>query len=133
MTENDGIVPGFDDEETSGLEMALEAPAGVRPRLVVRLSGEIGPYNAHGFKNRIMRAIDAGYAELILDMREVGYIASPGIGALTAFLQATRPRGGDIVLVGTSARVYEAIELLGFSHFLKSAPTVEEALGMFKA
>jgi anti-anti-sigma factor len=133
MAGNDEIVPGFDDEETEGLEITLEAPSGDGVRLVVLLSGEIGPYNAYSFKNRVMRAIDSGFVELILDMREVGYIASPGIGALTAFLRATRPRGGDIVLVGMSARVYEAIELLGFSQFLKSASTVEEAIGVLGA
>jgi len=133
MEGNDGIVPGFDAEETEGLEMTLDARPGKGPRLLVALSGEIGPYNAYGFKSRIMRAIDAGFAELILDMREVRYISSAGIGALTVFLQATKRRGGDLVLVGTSARVYEAIELLGFSQFLKTASTIEEADALLSA
>lgn len=133
MTPNDTLVPGFDDEQTEGLDMTIEAPTGKPPRLVVSISGEIGPYNAYGFKNRVLKAIDAGFVEVILDMSEVGYIASPGIGALTVFLQATRRRDGDVVLAGTSARVYEAIELLGFSQFLKSVPTVEEAMRLLGA
>ncbi|MFW6223263.1 MAG: STAS domain-containing protein, partial [Spirochaetota bacterium] len=70
--------------------------------------------------------------KLIFHCSGLNYVSSTGIGSFTAFLQAVKPRGGDLVLLEIQPKVYEVFQLLGFSQFFNIKDNLDEAVEFFK-
>ena len=129
---NNDIVPGFDEEKDESLRIKLQRVDGIADALVLYLSGYIDTYNSNFFQKRINRAVEAGYHKLIFNCSGLTYVSSTGIGSFTAFLQAVKPRGGDIVLLEIQPRVYEVFQLLGFSQFFTIRDSLDDAVQYFQ-
>ena len=131
MSNNNDIVPGFDEEKDESLKIRLYKPEGTDNCLVINLTGYIDTYNSNFFQKRINRAIEAGFARLIFNCSGLNYVSSTGIGSFTAFLKAVKPRNGDLVLLEIQPKVYEVFQLLGFAQFFNIKDNVDEAIEFF--
>ncbi len=84
---------------------------------------------SHEFKNRIQEAIHGLGGRVIVDLTNVTFIDSSGLGALISALKALRANGGDLVLCSMSAQVrtvFEITRLLRvFEVFEGSGPALE--------
>ncbi len=133
MSNNNDIVPSFDEERDESLKIKLQRPAsGAEGVLILYLNGYIDTYNSNFFQKRVNRAIEAGYTKLIFHCSGLTYVSSTGIGSFTAFLKAVKPRGGDLVLLEIQPKVYEVFQLLGFSQFFHIKDNLDEAIDFFK-
>jgi anti-sigma B factor antagonist len=85
----------------------------------VRLSGEVvvvelqGKLSA-GLGDQILREtfaelLDSGHRRLLLDLSQVSFIDSAGVGELVAGLRAARRVGGDVKLLNASERVHSTL------------------------
>jgi anti-anti-sigma factor len=128
---NNDVVCGFDDEKDENLNIRLQQVPGVEGCLVLLLDGYIDTYNSDYFQKRIKRAIDAGFIRLIFNCGKLNYVSSTGIGSFTSFLKTVKPRGGDLVLLEISSKVYEVIQLLGFSPFFNIKNSLDESVNFF--
>ena len=131
MTNND-IVNGFDDEKDESLKISLQKANDVEGCLVLHLTGYIDTYNSNYFQKRVQKAIEAGFIRLIFHCRGLNYVSSTGIGSFTSFLKATKPRGGDLVLLEIQPKVYEVFQLLGFSQFFTIKDNLEDSVNFFR-
>ena len=104
-----GSIPGFDDDKDGSLRILLEIVDGmerIEGCLKLTLVGYIDTYNSNSFQKRINLVLGAGFVRLIFDFGSLHYVSSTGIGSFTAFREAVKPRGGDLVLVGMQPKVY---------------------------
>jgi anti-anti-sigma factor len=84
---------------------------GVVQRL--RLIGEMDAGTVEIFRNAIAELKEAGAERVILDLGELDFIDSTGLGALVAAHKRFREAGGDLVLSGVRPRVAKLLELTG--------------------
>jgi anti-sigma B factor antagonist len=83
----------------------------------------------------LRRAIDGlieqGRVSLILNLQEVVYIDSAGLGFLVSKYVSLHRRGGDLKLVSMTPRVAHVLEITRLSSVFASCPSEEEALRQF--
>ena len=68
---------------------------------------------------------------VVVNMAEVPYIDSAGLGSLVSGLSAIKKSGGALVLSDVQPRVAQLLELTNLTGVLKSFPTEREALQFF--
>lgn len=132
MTNNNNLIPGFNEEKDDSLKIILESVEGISNCMTIYLNGYIDTYNSSYFQKQISKVVDAGYVNLIFNCAALNYVSSTGIGSFTAFLKMVKPKGGDIVLFETQAKVYEVFQLLGFSQFFNIKDSLQDAVEFFK-
>jgi len=132
MSNNNNLVPGFNDEKDDSLKITLEKMNDVDNGLVIYLNGYIDTYNSSFFQKRISKVVEAGFVNLIFNCSALNYVSSTGIGSFTAFLKMIKPKGGDIVLLEIQPKVYEVFQLLGFSQFFNIKDSLQDAINFFK-
>jgi anti-sigma B factor antagonist len=100
--------------------------------LVLSLEGEImGGEDSKPLQDRVYRAIREGSPFIVLDMKQVNWINSSGLGVLMACLTTLRGSGGDIRLVHASDRVRRPIEITRLDNVLLMFDSLDEALKNF--
>lgn len=94
----------------------------------VRITGYLDAHTVDAFEQTIEELLDHPCNKFILDLGELGYISSAGIGALMLFLQQLRRRDGDLVLLNPAPKVLKVLDLLGFTRVFTIAQDREDAL-----
>ena len=131
MSNNDNLVPGFNEEKDESLKINLERITDISEGLVLYLNGYIDTYNSSFFQKKVSKVVEAGYTKLIFNCSALNYVSSTGIGSFTVFLKTVKPKGGDVVLVEIQPKVYEVFQLLGFSQCFTIKQTSEEVIAYF--
>jgi anti-sigma B factor antagonist len=71
--------------------------------------------------------IVAGYTRVVVDLSNVEFIDSSGLGALVGCLKAARQAGGDLRIAGPNKQVTMVLQLSNLDRVLKSYHTAEDA------
>ncbi len=96
----------------------------VNGQRVLRLDGPLTLTNIFQFQT-LVRADRT--CSLIVDLSNVPYVDSAGIGALVG-AQLSRQQSGTLTLIGVSPRVRDALHITRVEQFLRIADTVEQAV-----
>lgn len=64
-------------------------------------------------RDRLVGLIDAGTADVTVDLAGLDFIDSTGLHVLISALKRLRASGGDLVLRGVTARATKVLELTG--------------------
>ena len=83
--------------------------------------------NAHDMVDTISRALAMGYKYLIIDMHQLEFISSAGVGSILGSVEASREAGGDIILCNVSESIRAILDVLDLTDFLTIAASVNEA------
>ena len=132
MDNNNGVIPGFDNDKDDSLTISLRKAEGIPRGMFIYLSGYIDTYNSSFFQKQITKVIEAGYTNVVFNCSSLNYVSSTGIGSFTVFLKIVKPKGGDIVLLNIQPKVYEVFQLLGFSQFFNIKESLEDAIDFFR-
>ena len=100
-------------------------PGGVA---VVRLVGRLDLPVAPAVKDRLAQAVADGSPRLVVDLGEVSFVDSSGLGALIGGLKAARLRGGDLRIARPADQARLILGLTTLDRVLQVHGTVEEAL-----
>jgi anti-sigma B factor antagonist len=68
------------------------------------------------------------YGDIVLQLDEVEFIDSSGLGALVRLMQAGRAKGGDLKLSGVPAKIRKALEMTSLLSQFETYDTIEEAI-----
>jgi anti-sigma B factor antagonist len=90
---------------------------------VLSLSGELDMATAPALRQAIVGAVSDGATDLVLDLGEVSFCDSVGLGIIVGGLKRARSHGGDLRLRSVPARLAETLTLTG----LDRAITVESS------
>ncbi len=83
--------------------------------------------NAHEMTEAICRAQEEGVKNIVIDMGEMEFLSSAGVGSILGTVEISRDMGGDIVLCGPSEKIVHILEVLDLRDYLtiKSRDEVE--------
>ena len=95
--------------------------------IVIQVSDILDNTNACEMTEAFKAANAAGYRHVILDMSEVCFISSTGVGCILGALGTFRSRGGDIVLCNLQGRIMHILEVLDLCNYLSIASDVAAA------
>lgn len=81
---------------------------------VLELDGELDAHTASQLEDMLKKLINQDQHKIIVNCRELDYIASAGLGVFMAYIEDVREEGGDIKLTNMNKKVYNVFDLLGF-------------------
>lgn len=99
--------------------------------VVFHLSGHLNAASAPAAEQAMQDSIAAGRANLLADLRDLGYISSAGIQAFINVAVACRAEGGDLRLVSPAPIVAKVLDLSGVSQSIQVFETLDEAVASF--
>ena len=108
----------------SHLELERAAGSGA-DRLILELKGNLSLETVHNF---IQAARPEKAALLVLNMSEVSFLDSAGVGALVQLFVHRRGLGKSFALSGLSKQSHAVMEVAGLTKLLPIHNSVEEAL-----
>jgi anti-sigma B factor antagonist len=99
-------------------------------RTILRLKEErLDAHNSGDLRDAILKLLEAGISHLIVDLSEVRFIDSSGLGALLSGYKNATLRSGSFVLAGLQPRVQSMFELTRLHRVFDIYPSVEDVLG----
>jgi len=106
-------------------------------RLESRPVGEVFVAECHGrivngnevftLHSHVQDAIEK-YGDVVLQMENVEFIDSSGLGAIMRLMQAARAKGGDLKLCGLTAKIRKVLELTHLLAQFETYDCMEEAI-----
>ncbi len=84
------------------------------------------------FRKVLGGKIDEGPKHIILDLSQIDFVDSSGLGALVQLAKQAQNANGTFQIV-TNARVTQTVKLVRLEKFLSLQPTVEAALENVKS
>ena len=105
-----------------------DGAAVIRPvgaRIDLQVAGE--------FRTALLQLIDGGHRQLVVDMGDVLFVDSSGLGALVSALKTLKlvKRDGDIRLANVQPAVVALLEIIRLHRVFASYPSVEQAVHSF--
>ena len=95
---------------------------------VVALTGDIDLHHTPGVHQAIVNICERRPALLVIDLRDVHYMDSSGIGTLIEIFRRVNGYGGRLIVCGLNERVRSVFEITRLDKFFKIVSSVEEAL-----
>jgi anti-sigma B factor antagonist len=100
--------------------------------VILDISGEIDLYNAPEIKDFINKMIEQKKYKVIINLKNVTYIDSSGIGALISSLSNLKKFHGGLKIVNVFASVKKVFELTKLTSFFEIYDSEEEAVKAFR-
>lgn len=97
-------------------------------RTILNLAGEIDVSTAPRLRDELSRVISEGSTDLIVDLSEVPFLDSTGLGVLVGRLKAVRLLDGDLVLTGAQERTLRNFRITGLDKVFHLYDSVDAAL-----
>ena len=85
---------------------------------IIVLGGEVDVYTAPRFRTTMIELIDEGNYDIIIDLSNVQYMDSAGLGALVSGLKRVREHAGSISLVSPTIPVQRVLDITRLSKIL---------------
>lgn len=80
---------------------------------VVELEGEIDLSTSAIFKETVYQVIESGHIDVIIDLNELEFMDSTGLGVLVAALKKTTMEGGSIRLICNKRNILKVFTITG--------------------
>ena len=98
-------------------------------RTVVAIAGEIDVYTAPTLRDHLSHLVADGRYRLVLDLEEVAFLDSTGLGVLVGGLKRVRAHDGSLSLVCTQERILKVFRITGLTKVFPIHASVPDALG----
>jgi anti-sigma B factor antagonist len=102
----------------------------VGERTVLDVAGEVDVYSAPTLRDRIAELLESSEPSLIVDLSEVSFLDSTGIGTLVAGLNRAVQLGGTLSLVCGHERILKLFRITGLDAVFTIHPTIDEAVAV---
>jgi len=100
--------------------------------LILVLSGELmGGDESKDFQDKIYNSIKEQDVQVVVDMRDIKWMNSSGLGILMAGLTTLRSSDGDLRLAHVSDRVRRPIEVTKLDQVIRIFDTIDDAVHSF--
>jgi anti-sigma B factor antagonist len=102
---------------------------------VVRLNGQITLNEGSDvlLRDKIRSLLQQGQRRIVIDLGEVTYVDSAGLGQLVQVYATTRKSGGELKLVNLTKRLHDLLVITRLVTVFESFDTEAEALASFGA
>lgn len=86
---------------------------------VLQVSGEVDLYNVSELKKALFSITDGNFTSVVVDMKNVNYMDSSGIGALVAGQKKMKAHGGKFALINIHDDVLNILKLATLDKFFQ--------------
>ncbi|MDR2072522.1 MAG: anti-sigma factor antagonist [Spirochaetaceae bacterium] len=100
---------------------------------IIDVLGEMDLYNSYKLKELIMKMIEKKIERFIINLEDVEYIDSSGIGALIYITSTIKKVNLKLAITNVHGSVKKVIELTKLSGFFPILQTMEEAIRAMEA
>ncbi|MBN8219047.1 MAG: STAS domain-containing protein [Spirochaetes bacterium] len=100
--------------------------------VILDIDGEIDLYNAPEIKGTIKQQMDGGHKKIIVNLENVSYIDSSGIGALISSLSNLKKIGGGLKIMHVYDSVRKVFELTKLTSFFEIYDSEDEAVAAYQ-
>jgi len=95
---------------------------------VIDINGEMDLYNSYKLKDLVVKMLEKGMKSLIINLEQVDYIDSSGIGALIYICSMMKKMNLRLLIVNVRGSVKRVIELTKLTEYFPIADTIEDAI-----
>ncbi len=99
---------------------------------IINVNGELDLYNSYKLKDLVIKMLDKKVFKFIINLNDVEYIDSSGIGALIFICSTLKKSNLNLYISNIRGSVKKVIELTKLTGYLPLAGTVQEALDLMK-
>ena len=100
--------------------------------VLFKLTGHLDAQTVRELESRFEQQVKAARVRWIVDLAELEYISSAGLGSFVGVLSELRSQAGDIFFIGLSPKMEKIFKVLGFTRIFKVFATEAEASKAFK-
>jgi anti-anti-sigma factor len=97
-----------------------------------RLTGLLDAFSEPTFRKVLGKYVEEGPANIILDLSQIDFVDSSGLGALVQLVKKAQGAEGSVQVV-TNPRVTQTVKLVRLEKFLSLQPSVDVALENIKS
>ena len=97
-------------------------------RTVVEVRGEIDVYTAPVLREELTSLVDAQHTNLVVDLTQVSFMDSTGLGVLVGGLKKVRTLGGDLSLVIDQETILKVFRITALTQVFSIHSTLADAL-----
>ncbi len=83
-----------------------------------KIVGEIDAFTAPMLRERLATVEDVKGMQAELDLSEVGYMDSTGLGVFVGFYKAVKANGGHVKIVGVNTRLKRLFDITGLGEVM---------------
>lgn len=95
---------------------------------VISFKGKLrGGPDAQNFQDQISKYLEEGKKNIIIDMEDVKFVDSSGLGNIVRAFSTVKDAGGELKLAGISDKVKGVLSITKLNSVFKLYPTVEDA------
>ncbi len=94
---------------------------------VLDVKGEVDLYTSPQLKDKVTEMIEQGQSKLVIDLTDVGFMDSSGLGVLVTALKRARERDGQLALVAPEGSVHKVLTITGLDRVFPIHQSVTEA------
>jgi anti-sigma B factor antagonist len=94
---------------------------------VVTIAGEVDVYTSPVLKERLVEAAEDGCGIMIVDLDQVGFIDSSGLGVLVGALRRLREQGGEMHVVCTREQILKIFRITGLDKVFPIFASMDQA------
>ena len=99
--------------------------------VMVRIKGPLDTVAAYAFQEKMEELIASGVYKFIINLEELDYISSAGIGVFPGVSHTLKSHQGNIVFAHVSAKTVKLFKMIGLTALFPVRSTIEEALEEF--
>ncbi len=82
---------------------------------LLRVEGEVDVYTSPALRDELYRLIDGGATHVVVDLTEMAFIDSSGLGVFVGALKRIRERSGELELRGLQPSTRKVLEITGLT------------------
>ncbi|WP_169164355.1 STAS domain-containing protein [Cellulomonas taurus] len=97
-------------------------------RTVVDVTGEVDVYTAPALRERLIALVESGRTDLVVDLTQVRFMDSTGLGLLVGVLKRIRGLGGQLQLVIDAERLLKVFRITSLDQVFTIRASRDEAM-----
>ena len=95
---------------------------------IVEVSGEVDVFTAPQLDEQLSGLVEAGSYQLVVDLSNVEFLDSTGLGVLVKALKRVREHGGSLSVVTATDRISKVFRITGLDTAIGLHGTIDEAV-----
>lgn len=96
--------------------------------VIVTVAGEVDVYTAPQLRSALEERVAAGQNKIVVDLQEVGFLDSTGLGVLVGQLKVLRKVEGTLQVVCSDERILRLFGITGIDQILSVHKSLDSAL-----
>jgi anti-sigma B factor antagonist len=110
------------------MDLQLDVDESRAPFTVLSVRGEVDLATAPRLREKLVELASAGVKQVVVDLDQVDFLDSTGLGVLIGGMKRFRSLEGDLSLVCTQQRITKVFEITGLNRAFNIHQSVDDAV-----